>query len=77
LRYAALSDLLEESPHMRIRCPNCGHDLDAKEIVALESWHDDDNGEVVRTVVLQCPGCSRALTPSTASDAGLAGTRPA
>jgi len=49
---------------MTLRCPNCRLEISAKEIVALESWRDD-KAQVVRHVVLVCPGCDKPLTPST------------
>jgi hypothetical protein len=47
---------------MTFRCPNCRLEIDAKQIVALESWKDDQS-EVVRDVVLVCPGCNKRLAP--------------
>ena len=47
---------------MTLRCPNCRLELDAKDIVARESWRDDEV-ELVRDVVLVCPACERPLTP--------------
>jgi hypothetical protein len=52
---------------MTLRCPHCRLEIGAKEIVALESWRDDE-AELVRDVVLVCPGCDKPLTPAT-SDA--------
>jgi hypothetical protein len=48
---------------MILRCPNCTREIDAKDIVALESWKDSET-EVVRDVVLVCPGCEKPLAPA-------------
>ncbi len=48
---------------MTLRCPNCALEIDARDIVAHESWRDSET-EVVRDVVLVCPGCDKPLTPA-------------
>jgi hypothetical protein len=47
---------------MTLCCPHCRCEISAKDIVALESWRDED-AEVVRDVVLACPGCKKPLAP--------------
>lgn len=51
---------------MNLRCPHCGLEINPKEIVALESWRDDES-ELVRDVVLACPECAKPLAPSRAA----------
>jgi hypothetical protein len=47
---------------MTLCCPHCRREISAKDIVALESWRDED-AEVVRDVVLVCPDCGKPLAP--------------
>lgn len=51
---------------MTLCCPHCGREINTKEIVAVESWKDEDT-KIVRDVVLVCPGCEKPLAPRVVS----------